>query len=177
MHTHTGGGGIKASLVVVRNAGTLSAKPSSVNPWCVSKTIPSLSLPEASWYDGTTTVSCYVLAAHNMSFRPRAAVAVQPAAALKTWVRIPQGEYEEEMRLPSASGTGDRGHGCRCVVPGALLFAMCVPVTSAGLKRVVGGVSPSSQKERVHRTSTAWLVPFGTLGKPQVHSSGARCSN
>ena len=44
VHTHIGGGGTQASLVVVRNAGTLSAKPSSVYPWCVSKTIPSLSL-------------------------------------------------------------------------------------------------------------------------------------
>ena len=43
-------------------------------------------------------------------------------AALKTSVRIPQGEYEEKMRLPSAGGTGDGGHCCRCAVPGALLM-------------------------------------------------------
>ena len=48
-------------------------------------------------------------------------MAVQPLAALKTPVRIPQREYEEEMRLPSAGGTGDGGHRCRCDVLGALL--------------------------------------------------------
>ena len=60
-----------------------------------------------------------------MNFWPCAAAAVQPAAALKMAVRIPQGEYKEEMRLPSAGGTGDGGHCCRCAVPGALFFAMC----------------------------------------------------
>ena len=59
-----------------------------------------------------------------MGFWPRTAAVVRPAVALKTLVRIPQGEYDEEMRLPSAGGTGDGGHCCRCDVPGALL--VCV---------------------------------------------------
>ena len=49
-------------------------------------------------------------------------MAVQPAAALKTAVRIPQGEYEEEMRLQSAGGAGGGGHCCRCAVSGALFL-------------------------------------------------------
>ena len=57
-----------------------------------------------------------------MGFWPRTAAAVRPAAALKTPVRIPQGEDEEEMRLPSASGAGGGGHCCRCAVLGALFF-------------------------------------------------------
>ena len=157
---HILGVGTRASLVVVRDAGTLSAKPSSVCPWCGSKTIHSHSLPESRYHDNTTTMACCELAARKMSlprhtstktlgrqtalfqkpveessggvevvnpvwgtnrcFWPRTAAAVQPAAALKTSVRIPQGEYEEEMRLPSAGGTGDGGHCCRCAVPGAL---------------------------------------------------------
>ena len=60
-----------------------------------------------------------------MSLWPCAATAVQPAAALKTSVRIPQGEYEEEMGPPSAGGTGDGGHCCMCAVRGALLL-LCV---------------------------------------------------
>ena len=47
---------------------------------------------------------------------------MQPAAALKTPVRIPRGEYEGEMRLPSAGGAGGGGHCYRYVVPGALFF-------------------------------------------------------
>ena len=61
-------------------------------------------------------------------FRPRAAAVVQQAAALKTRVRTPlwqaEEEYEEDMRLPSAGGTGDGVHCCRCVVLGALF--LCV---------------------------------------------------
>ena len=67
-----------------------------------------------------------------MSFWPCATAAVQPAAALKTSVRIPQGEYEEEMRLPSAGGTGDGGHCCRCAVRGAL-FLLCDKIFWAGV--------------------------------------------
>ena len=59
-----------------------------------------------------------------MGFWPRTAAAVRPAAALKTLVRIPQGEYEEEMRLLSAGGAGGGGHSYRCAVPGALFFCM-----------------------------------------------------
>ena len=57
-----------------------------------------------------------------MGFWPRTAAAVQPAAAPKTPVRIPQGEYEEEMRHPSAGGAGGGGQCCRCAVPGALVL-------------------------------------------------------
>ena len=66
-------------------------------------------------------------------FWPRTAAAVQPAAALKTPVRTPQGEYEEEMQLPSAGGTGDGGHCCRCVMPGAL-FLLCTMTYGLGIK-------------------------------------------
>ena len=63
-------------------------------------------------------------------FGPRTAAAVQPAAAPKTAVRIPEGEYEEEMRLPAAGGTSDGGHCCRCAVSGALLlFCMLIYLT------------------------------------------------
>ena len=48
--------------------------------------------------------------------------------------RIPQADYEEEMRLPSAGGTGDGGHCCRCAVPGAL-FLRCDKIHA---NRVVG---------------------------------------
>ena len=49
-----------------------------------------------------------------MVFRPRTAAAVQPADAPKTPVRVPQGEYEEEMRLPSAGAWGGGGQDkCR----------------------------------------------------------------
>jgi hypothetical protein len=36
VRAHTGGGGTPASLAVVRDAGTLSAKPTSVCPWCLN---------------------------------------------------------------------------------------------------------------------------------------------
>ena len=88
---HILGVGTRASLVVVHDAGTLSAKPSSVYPWCGSKTIHSHSLPVSRCHDNTMTVTCYELAARKMSFWPRTAAAVQPAATLKTSVRIPQG--------------------------------------------------------------------------------------
>ena len=42
-----------------------------------------------------------------------------PADALKTLVRFPKGEYKEEMRLPSAGGTGDGEQCCKCAVLGA----------------------------------------------------------
>ena len=34
----------------------------------------------------------------------------------------PQGEYEEEMRLPSTGGAGGGAHCCRYAVSGALFF-------------------------------------------------------
>ena len=58
---------------------------------------------------------------------------MRPAAALKTLVQIPQGEYEEEMRLPSAGGTGDGGHCCRCAVPSAL-FLLLAMISGLGIK-------------------------------------------
>ena len=119
---HILGVGTQASLVVVRDASTLLAKPSSVCPWYGSKTIHSHSLPESRCHDNTTTVACGELAAHMMGFWPRTVAALQPAAALKTAVRIPQGEYEEEMRLPFAGGAGGGGHRRRCAVSGALFL-------------------------------------------------------
>ena len=53
-------------------------------------------------------------AARRVRFWPLTAAAVQPAAALKMPVRTPEEEYEEEMRLPSAGGAGDRAHCYRC---------------------------------------------------------------
>ena len=88
--------------------------------------------PGASLYltcDQTKTAACWELAAHKNGFWPRTAAAVRPAAALKTPVQIPQGEYEEEMRLPSAGGTGDRGHCCTCAGPGALFLLCAIIIT------------------------------------------------
>ena len=59
-----------------------------------------------------------------MGFRPRIAVVVRQAAAQKTLVRIPQGEYEEEMRLrrPAVPVAGGTDAGVLCLVP---CFSAC----------------------------------------------------
>ena len=61
------------------------------------------------------------------AFGPCTAVAVQPAATLKTGVRFPlaggQGGLQGGDALPAAQGgTGDGARCCRCIVPGALPF-------------------------------------------------------
>ena len=55
-----------------------------------------------------------LLPARGVGFWPLTAAAVQPAAALKTPVRTPEGEYEEEKPFPSAGGAGGRAHCYRC---------------------------------------------------------------
>ena len=63
-------------------------------------------------------------------FSQRGAAAVQPAATLKTRVRVlfrrqAEEEYEEEMRHPADAGSSDGARCCRCVVPGASF--LCLP--------------------------------------------------
>ena len=63
-------------------------------------------------------------------FAQRGAAAVQPAAILKTRVRVlfrrqVEEEYEEEMRHLADAGSSDGARCCRCVVPGASF--LCYP--------------------------------------------------
>ena len=66
-------------------------------------------------------------------FGPCTAMAVQPAAALKTAVRFLFGrqaeeEYKEEMRHQAADGTSDGARCCKCAVLGALLLFFRVDI-------------------------------------------------
>ena len=79
-----------------------------------------------------------------MGFWPCTAAAVRPAAALKTPVRIPRGEYEEEMQLPSAGGSGGGGHCCKCAVPGALFL----------LRAMISGLDIKNYEDETHHPST-----------------------
>ena len=72
-------------------------------------------------------------------FWQRGAAAVQPAAALKTRVRVlfrrqAEEEYEEDMRHLAAGGTSDGARCCRCAVPGASFLC----VRGQGLGQGVG---------------------------------------
>ena len=63
-------------------------------------------------------------------FAQRGAAAVQPAATLKTRVRVlfrrqAEEEYEEEMRRPADAGSSNGARCCRCAVPGASF--LCYP--------------------------------------------------
>ena len=63
-------------------------------------------------------------------FGERGAAAVQPAAALKTRVRVlfrrqAEEDYEEDMRHPADGGSSDGARCSRCAVPDASF--LCVP--------------------------------------------------
>ena len=61
------------------------------------------------------------------SCRSGCAASCCPEDAGSNPLRRAEEEYEEDMRLPLAGGTGDGGHCCRCAVLGALFFfcALC----------------------------------------------------
>ena len=85
-------------------------------------------------------------------FGQRGAAAVQPAAALKTRVRVlfrrqAEEDYEEDMRHPADGGSSDGARCCRCAVPGASF--LCVP----------GGWGKGSEKDGGDTPPVAPAVP------------------
>ena len=84
---------------------------------CVPPVYAELMTMRKHWFDeGWLLAAC----------RNGCAAGCCPEDAGANPLRRAEDEYEEDMRLPSAGGTGDGGHCCRCAVLGALFFcALC----------------------------------------------------
>ena len=89
----------------------------------------------------------------RQGFWQRGAAAVQPAAALKTRVRVRQAEeeYEEDMCHLAAGGTSDGARCCRCAVPGASFLCVSGAGAGAGVWEKDGGDTPP-----IHRRYRWW---------------------
>jgi hypothetical protein len=64
------------------------------------------------------------------------------------------------MRLPAVGGTGDGGHCCRCVVPGALLSPECYDLwTGLGMTRALIGQGRLLDKGHEQQI-LSWHIPL-----------------
>ena len=107
-------------------------------------------------------------------FAQRGAAAVQPAAALKTRVRVlfrrqAEEEYEEEMRHPADAGSTDGARCCRCAVPGASFF---VPPSHTNIEKHSEQGRQEGWRERsLAKVWAAWWSGRAAGRRPENPSS------